>query len=467
MGGPKFDSDDSGMGRATHSGQTDLSGAESALANDNDKGPQLTPPQEGGAGVDRKSPRCDAEGRLQGFLRRRLDHRSRDGEGAERSRRRTTNSHSSLSNEQLSDLKSIASNIGSMGASAYLEFITKAFVNGDPDNATWTGGGPSTSTLGDLGAGESVKHLNELIGKWFLGTDLPSDTIDITGDGEFVVSYSTVNKSLFGAGGPSMSDINQGQLGDCFFMAPLAEVAQQDPSLIKSMIVGNGDGSYGVRFDVDGAARYATVDNKLANGGNIFNSSNHIWSSLIEGAYAELQGAGNVTGNDDDAANSFSIIGDGGQAEYALEEITGASAIIDLSAAGSNWDEDIYNQSQNITSSTGGLSNGEALSLVEADLAAGNDVLLGSNTNAYDANGNQTLISDHEMSIYGFDTGTDMLEIRNPWGTGRGQDWDTTFEVGIGALLADDDVITTDNVATTISAVHASLVAVSPLHKMA
>ncbi len=49
------------------------------------------------------------------------------------------------------------------------------------------------------------------------------------------------------------------------------------------------------------------------------------------------------------------------------------------------------------------------------------------------------------MSIDGYDTTTNMLEIRNPWGTEAGQYWDTTFEVSLSTLLADGDVITADN----------------------
>jgi hypothetical protein len=46
-------------------------------------------------------------------------------------------SGANLSESQFADLKSIAENIGSMGASPYLEFITNAFVNGNAANAYW------------------------------------------------------------------------------------------------------------------------------------------------------------------------------------------------------------------------------------------------------------------------------------------------------------------------------------------
>jgi hypothetical protein len=84
------------------------------------------------------------------------------------------------------------------------------------------------------------------------------------------------------------------------------------------------------------------------------------------------------------------------------------------------------------------------LSILESDFAQGDDLILSSYTNA-SSGGKTTLVADHAMSIYGYDSSTGMLEIRNPWGTAAGQTWDTTFEVSLSALLADGDVITTDN----------------------
>ena len=127
-----------------------------------------------------------------------------------------TSSKTTLSSSQLADLKLIASNIGSMGASAYLQFITNAFVNGNAANATWTGGAAKSVALGNLAAGYTVTQLNELTGKWFLGTDLPSSTVSMSGASTFSVSYSTVTSPLYGASGPAMSDIDQGYLGDCY-----------------------------------------------------------------------------------------------------------------------------------------------------------------------------------------------------------------------------------------------------------
>ena len=56
------------------------------------------------------------------------------------------------------------------------------------------------------------------------------------------------------------------------------------------------------------------------------------------------------------------------------------------------------------------------------------------------------------MSVYGYDSATGMLDVRNPWGTMSGQYWDTTFEVSLSTLLSDGDTITADNNGTSPTA---------------
>ena len=206
--------------------------------------------------------------------------------------------NTSLTAAEFSDLETIAANLNNgMQASSYLTSITNALVNGNAANATWTGGAASSASLGNLAVGSSATQLSELNDKWFLGTDLPSSTVTMSGYSRFSVSYSANSAALFGTNGPSMNDINQGYLGDCYFLSSIAEVAKQDPGVISSMFTSNGNGTYGVRFYVDGTAEYVTVNNSLADGGNIFNYASDIWASLAEKAYAQLQTGGAVTGN--------------------------------------------------------------------------------------------------------------------------------------------------------------------------
>jgi len=360
-----------------------------------------------------------------------------------------TSSKTSLTSAELADLKTIVANLNNgMTTSSYLTGVMNSLVNGNAANAGWTGGAATSTALGNLAVGSSATQLSELIGKWVLGTDLPSSKVVM--GGTFSVSYSASANPLFAASGPSMNDVNQGYLGDCYLLSSLAEVAKQNSGLISSMFTSNGNNTYGVRFYVNGVADYVTVNNSLADGGSIFNSGTDIWASLAEKAYTQLQASGVVTGNSINYGNSWSTIGNGGAPECALEEITGASAITDFSASGGAWSKVVYNASFAVTNYTTGNATLGVIATLASDLAKGDDMILSSWTNAKDSSGRQTLVADHAMSIYGYDNATGMLEVRNPWGTESGQYWDTTFEVSLTTLLADGDTITVDNVGNAV-----------------
>jgi hypothetical protein len=364
-----------------------------------------------------------------------------------------TSTKTALTSAELKDLKTIAANLNNgMTTSTYLTSVMNALVNGSAANATWTGGAAAAVALGNLAAGSSATQLSELIGKWFLGTDLPSSKVAMTGYPSFSVSYSPCSSPLFAASGPSMNDVNQGYLGDCYLLSGLAEVADQNPNLISSMFTANGNNTYGVRFYINGVANYTTVNNSLANGGTAFNHASDTWASLAEKAYAQLQAGGVITGNTVKAGNSWTTIGNGGYPAYALEEITGASAITNYSAYRGAWATTVYDSSLRVVSSSAGLSTANLLSILTSDLAKGDDLVLTSYTNAKDAAGKTTLVADHAMSIYGYDGATTLLEVRNPWGTMAGQSWNTTFEVSLATLLTAGDVITVDNVGTNAAA---------------
>lgn len=359
-----------------------------------------------------------------------------------------TSTSTTVTLSELTDLQTIVINLNNgVTTSAYLTGIMSSLVLGDTMNATWTGGAATSVLLGNLATGFTATKFNELIGKWFLGTDLPSSKVYM--DGSFSVSYSASFSPVFGTHGPSASDVNQGYLGDCYLLACLAEVAYQNPSLISSMITDNGNNTYGVRFYVDGTAKYVTVNNSLAYGGSIFNEGTNIWASLIEKAYAQLQAGGVTTGNPwYGYGNSWSSIGNGGAPENALAEITGATQITDYYGNGSTWYTVVYDASINWTSYVPSTSNAAVLNALIADLAEGDNVVLSSWTNAKDSSGKITLVSGHAMSIYGYDAATGMLQVRNPWGSMNGQYWATTFEVSLSTLLAAGDVISVDNTGT-------------------
>jgi hypothetical protein len=363
-----------------------------------------------------------------------------------------TATQTTLTANEFADLKTIVTNLNNgLSTSAYLTYAFNALVNGNAANATWTGGAATSVTLGNLKAGSTATQLSELDGKWLLGTDLPSSYVAMTGYTPFSVTSSVVGNALFGASGPSMSDINQGYLGDCYFLSSCAEVANQNATDIDSMFTDNGNGTYGVRLYVNGVAEYVTVNASLADGGLEFNKATNIWASLAEKAFAQLQAGGNFTGGSVNDGNSYSTIGSTGQAASALEALTGASALGEFISVGSFWMDYNLNASQSITSYTMGSTTSVEASIVAA-LSAHDDVILTSKTNATDSSGKTTLVANHCLSVYGVDSSNGNLEIRNPWGTAAGQSWDTTFEISLSTLLADGDTITTDNAGSTASA---------------
>lgn len=373
-----------------------------------------------------------------------------------------TTAKTTLSATQFADLKTLVADLSvGVTTSSYLISVATSLVNGSRANATWTGGAATAVALGNLAGGSTATQLNELVGKWLLGTDLPSSKVSMSGVSTFTVSYSTVSKPLFATTGPTMGSVNQGYLGDCYLLAGLAEVADQNASLVKSMFVDNGNGTYGVRFFVNGTATWVTVNNALANGGKVFNyAASDLWASLAEKAYAQLQASGVVTGNVYDYGNSWSTIGNGGAPEYALAQITGATQITDFSARNGTWTCNVYNSSMSRVSYATGVSNASVLATLIARINAGDDVVLSSYTNARDASGKTTLVAGHAMSIYGYNAATGALQIRNPWGTATGQTWATTFEVSLSTLLAAGDVISVDNATsrTTVTTASAALV---------
>jgi len=147
--------------------------------------------------------------------------------------------------------------------------------------------------------------------------------------------YSLASGTLFAAGGPSYLDVQQGQVGDCWLLASLAEVAARDPADIRNMFTADGttveNGAtvslYTVRFfNNSGVAKYVTVDTELPSGGGYYDqtTNGNLWVALAEKAYAEANGAGIVTSSDD-GSDSYAALS-GGYPQWALQAITGKSA---------------------------------------------------------------------------------------------------------------------------------------------
>ncbi|MDR1954080.1 MAG: hypothetical protein LBQ21_06370 [Clostridiales Family XIII bacterium] len=92
---------------------------------------------------------------------------------------------------------------------------------------------------------------------------------------------------------PSISDIRQGTLGDCFLLAGLASIVNRDPMLIRQAMKDNKNGTVTVRFynkytDADTRTEssetvYVTVDKKVPRVSQYAKES--LWVQMLERAY--------------------------------------------------------------------------------------------------------------------------------------------------------------------------------------
>ena len=336
---------------------------------------------------------------------------------------------------KFSTLQTLASMLnvsGGISTSAYVQQITKDVIDGNAANAKWNGGSSTTTPLGDLNASSSQTQVTELVGEWFLGTDLPSTNMSSVGESIPAATYKTSSNPLYGTSGtPLYTDVNQGSDGDCYFMSSIAEVALQDPTGIESMITNNGNGTYGVRFMINGHADYVTVNTQLpdmpsgyawANGTNEeFANGNILWPELLEKAYAQLQAQdvpvqGAASGVHTD---SYAAI-DGGYAG-ALTDITGQS---------------VTSFNLNPSSSSATLAQDD-VSLASAFL--NHEELLVSTPGATSGN----LVGDHmfevsAVSVNSSNALNDVFTLHNPWGSAASTSLAMTFTETLGARAADN-----------------------------
>ncbi|HWB13563.1 MAG TPA: C2 family cysteine protease [Pirellulales bacterium] len=301
---------------------------------------------------------------------------------------------------EFSDLKAILGEATALNMPGYVQILAGDVINGNTANATYQG-----QKLGNLAAGSSATQLNELAGKWFLGTDEP-----IVDSSSYV--YKTVAGSLF-SGTPSISNEQQGMLGDCYFISALGSIANSNPTAIQNMFINNGDGTYTIRFYTgaygysynpsngtwsdgfssgQGTADYVTVDSKLPTtasgmlvysdyGNSYSSSSNVLWIALAEKAYAQW----NQTGKEGrDGTNNYASIAGGWM------------ATVDAQVLGHNATD--YS-----------MTNATAQYAINA-LAAHQAVTIGTSSAQYG------LVADHAYAITGYSASSGTFTLYNPWG---------------------------------------------------
>ena len=333
----------------------------------------------------------------------------------------------SVTTAEFNNLQTIAANLNTgIATSDYVVSLFTQLADGSPANASWTGGSVASTSLGNLHAGTTSTQLNELIGKWFLGTDLPIATGEgSTGLQVIHPTYQAFNQPLYtSAGAPQVTDIVQGDVGDCELCAGMIKSVINHPGQIESMFVNDGNGTYGVRFYVGGKSMWVTVNDQLPvySGSLLYNDGVGQWANLLEKAYAQLSSTGLI---DQPAVNSYSNIS-ADPAFEVMENLTNAPDVQYYYSNNKDWN---------------GFKN-----LFISAIASKDDLILESNGNTTDSSGNQKLISDHAFAVIGYDSATGDFIVRNPWGfVAANQGYDTQFEVSMADIAGVSGDMVVDN----------------------
>lgn len=288
----------------------------------------------------------------------------------------------------MSDLQTILSSSTTLNITSYVLALADYVVYGCTANTYYLG-----ETLGNLAVGSTAEHLENLIDKWFYGTDLPD-----AGD----YSYDTTTAgTLYGSSDPSHTDEQQGDLGDCYLISALGSLADSSTSVIADMIIDNGDGTWTVRFYYSSTAEYVTVNSQLpvdssgdlvfqGDGSSSTDSSNVLWLALAEKAYAQWNEFGHA--GQESATNSYLAI-EGGWTGNVYEQVLGYTATIYYR---STW------------------STSDKQALISA-ISAGEAVTIG--TRSFDYDSTSGLYGNHAYNVIAYDSSTGKFTLYNPWGS--------------------------------------------------
>jgi fibronectin type 3 domain-containing protein len=199
-------------------------------------------------------------------------------------------------------------------------------------------------------------------------------------------SLVTENLSLWGTG-PVMGDINQGEVGDCYFLSSLAAFANVKPQMLQQSAVDLGDGTFAVQFFKNGSAQYVRVNDQFPAGPFAgldyahMGSNGTIWGMVLEKAFCYFR-----TG-----ANTYNSINSGWMGEVYS----------DFNISSTNFFPSNYSESA-------------FFSMVSSALASNKAVTLGTSGSP------PNLVEDHAYTLVSCTqdgNGVTQYVVRNPWGT--------------------------------------------------
>jgi hypothetical protein len=296
----------------------------------------------------------------------------------------------------------------------------------------WTDANPFSQRITDLTADESAGGDVHRVASLYSGPGAPKARARISkalsvralpepwtdGAGPYL-DFS--KHPLFSDAGPSADDVNQGNVGDCYFLAPLSSIAKLDPWRIRQSVLDMGDGTYLVQFSKGSSKAFVRIDGQLPtwDGKNPeyagFGAAGSTWVAILEKAYAVFR--------------------------------TGANSYLSL---GGGWMDETFTALGGTSFSTHSVPDAVTmLKQMQQSLAAGKAVAFGTASITDDA----PLLGSHAYAVENvitdaFGTPT-AVQLRNPWGVdGAGNDGADDGYVTVTAAQLFNDMLgyTTANV---------------------
>jgi hypothetical protein len=218
-------------------------------------------------------------------------------------------------------------------------------------------------------------------------------------------------------GKPKGTDVEQNNLGDCFFLSSLASLAERRPEEVRAAIHARPDGTFAVRlFHEDHttgtlAPREVVVDARIPeeHGAPIYGTTmdgHGLWVSLFEKAFAVLRGG-------------YSRI-DGGDARAAIEALTGRPARttkLEHAHPDAIWEALEHAIASREITLASTYSDEDARATLARRHARGEPTAHVADPFAF-TYARRGLVEAHEYSVWGLSGAGDhrAVHLRNPWG---------------------------------------------------
>ncbi|MEG4305569.1 C2 family cysteine protease [Microcoleus sp. D3_18a_C4] len=237
--------------------------------------------------------------------------------------------------------------------------------------------------------------------------------------------------------------LNQGQFGNCAFLAALAatfgkiedpsQAASKQSVVLNNLITSDGN-NYTLQFYnyVTGQPRTVTVDNQVVtNKDLVFGvkwnpddvkpsqaSGQPIWAPIFERAYAKFRG-------EETGRNGYDATGNGDLAGIALKRVTGKGTeeiVLKPSEAAPQYSLIEFSDEEGEGNLLGSITRDQTFQRIQDTLNQGRYVAAGTVPDAEKRSDN-VLVGGHAYSIHNaYETnGQKMLLLRNPWGTDNGK----------------------------------------------